>query len=82
MTTYFTFLDIDFYIVLFQGLIPTTTTTTTTTTSTTTTTTTTPLVYPDIIEMVQRKPVGNPDDFFSKTFAEYKAGFSSKGDIM
>ena len=59
MTTYFTYLDIDFYIVLFQGLIPTTTTTTTTTT--------TPLEYPDIIEMVQRKPVGNPDDFFTKT---------------
>ena len=53
MTTYFTYLDIDFYIVLFQGLIPTTTTT--------------PLEYPDIIEMVQRKPVGNPDDFFTKT---------------
>ena len=39
-------------------------------------------LHPGTIEMLRRKPVGNPDDFFSKTFAEYKAGFSSKGDIM
>jgi len=26
-----------------------------------------------------RKPGGNPEDFFDKTFAEYKAGFAANG---
>ena len=29
--------------------------------------------------MLVRKEVGNPVDFFDKTFDEYKKGFSAKG---
>ena len=32
--------------------------------------------------MVRRKQSGNPVDFFDKTFAEYKEGFSSHGKIQ
>ena len=52
--------------------------TTTTTTSTTTTTTTTPLP-PGPVKVLVRKEVGNPADYFDKTFAEYKEGFSANG---
>ena len=30
-------------------------------------------VHPGIFATIRRKSVGNPDDFFSKSFAEYKA---------
>ena len=29
--------------------------------------------------MLRRKEVGNPIDYFNKSFAEYKAGFESRG---
>ena len=31
------------------------------------------------IKMLVRKVVGNPADYFDKTFAEYQAGFSANG---
>ena len=34
---------------------------------------------PGAQEMLVRKEVGNPADFFDKTFAEYQEGFSANG---
>ena len=34
------------------------------------------------VVMLRRKEVGNPVDFFQKTFAEYQAGFEAKGEIF
>ena len=48
------------------------------TTTTTTTTTTTPLP-PGPVKVLVRKEVGNPADYFDKTFAEYQEGFSANG---
>ena len=50
------------------------TTTATTTTTATATTTTGPVV------MLRRKQVGNPADYFDKTFAEYQQGFEANGE--
>ena len=36
-------------------------------------------VHPGIFATIRRKPVGNPDDFFSKSFAEYKAKIVQNG---
>ena len=47
------------------------------TTTTTTTTTITP--PPGPVKVLVRKEVGNPADYFDKTFAEYKEGFSANG---
>jgi len=58
---------------------PAASTTTTTTTTTTITTTTTPL-SPGPVKVLVRKEVGNPADYFDKTFAEYKEGFSANGE--
>ena len=33
------------------------------------------------VVMLRRKEVGNPIDFFDKTFADYKAGFEANGGI-
>ena len=35
----------------------------------------------DEIEMLVRKEVGNPDDYFDKTWAEYERGFSANGRL-
>ena len=43
-----------------------------------TTTTTTPLP-PVPVKVLVRKEVGNPADYFDKTFAEYQKGFSANG---
>merc|ERR1712020_415928 len=40
---------------------------------------TTPLP-PGPINVLVRKDVGNPADYFDKTFAEYKEGFSANGE--
>ena len=32
--------------------------------------------------MVKRKQVGNPKTYFDKNFADYEAGFESKGNII
>ena len=32
------------------------------------------------VVMLRRKEVGNPVDFFDKTFAEYQAGFEANGE--
>ena len=50
-----------------------------TTTSTTTTKTTTTTTTPASVKVLVRKEVGNPTDYFDKTFAEYKEGFSARG---
>ena len=34
------------------------------------------------IVMVKRKQVGNPRTYFDKNFADYEAGFESKGNII
>ena len=34
---------------------------------------------PGQVQVLVRKEVGNPADFFDKTFAEYQAGFSANG---
>ena len=34
---------------------------------------------PTSIKVLVRKEVGNPSNYFDKTFAEYKEGFSAKG---
>ena len=34
------------------------------------------------IVMVKRKQVGNPKTYFDKNFADYEAGFESKGNII
>merc|ERR1719391_1537642 len=47
--------------------------------STTTSTTTTPLP-PGPVKVLVRKEVGNPVDYFDKTFAEYQEGFSANGE--
>ena len=47
-------------------------------TTATTTTATTPLP-PGPIKVLVRKEVGNPADYFDKTFAEYQEGFSANG---
>merc|ERR1711971_506464 len=62
--------------------ITTTTTTTTITTKTTmiTTTTTTITTKPERLVMLRRKEVGNPRDFFAKSFTEYREGFKSHGE--
>jgi len=67
-----------------QVMLKTTTTTRTTSTATTTNTTTTSatstLSGPGGVVVLRRREVGNPIDYFDKTFAEYKAGFASKGE--
>ena len=45
-------------------------------TTTTTTTTTTP---PGSVKVLVRKEVDNPVDYFAKTYAEYREGFSANG---
>ena len=35
---------------------------------------------PGQVKILVRKEVGNPVDYFDKTFAEYQAGFSAKGN--
>ena len=32
--------------------------------------------------ILRRKEVGNPVDYFDKTFAEYKTGFESRGVLI
>ena len=34
------------------------------------------------IVMIRRKEVGNPVDYFDKTFAEYQQGFEANGEIL
>ena len=41
--------------------------------------TTTALLPPPPIKVLVRKEVGNPADYFDKTFAQYKEGFSANG---
>ena len=31
--------------------------------------------------VLRRKEVGNPDDYFDKSFEEYENGFESKGNL-
>ena len=33
------------------------------------------------VAMLVRKQVGNPPDYFDKTFAEYQRGFSANGEL-
>ena len=42
---------------------------------------TTTTLPPGSVKVLVRKEVGNPADFFDKTFAEYKKGFSAKGGL-
>ena len=37
------------------------------------------LVFP--VVMLVRKQVGNPSDFFDKSFSEYQEGFSANGEF-
>ena len=39
------------------------------------------IAYDGPVVMLRRKEVGNPIDFFDKTFADYKAGFEANGGI-
>ena len=32
--------------------------------------------------MLRSKEVGNPVDFFNKTFAEYQEGFAANGELL
>jgi len=67
-------------VVLRRTEVGTTTTSTATTTNTATTSATSTLSGPGGVVVLRRKEVGNPIDYFDKTFAEYKAGFASKGE--
>ena len=39
------------------------------------------IAHTGFVVMLRRKEVGNPVDFFDKTFAEYQAGFEANGEI-
>ena len=49
-------------------------------TTTTTPPSTTSLGMPSDVKVLVRKNVGNPADFFHKTWSEYKDGFSANGE--
>ena len=49
-------------------------------TTTTTPPSTTSLGTPSDVKVLVRKNVGNPADFFHKTWSEYKDGFSANGE--
>ena len=39
-------------------------------------------IHSGAVVMLRRKEVGNPVDFFQKTFPEYQAGFEANGEIL
>ena len=40
------------------------------------------ILLDELVVILKRKEVGNPEEYFNKNFADYEAGFESRGTFI